>query len=148
MPRVAVAAVCFAMLLGFACCDLGRTEYGVQETPTCFVPNGRTTCGPHFSIIGSMKCGTTSLFTYLQNHPQVLPLKPNAMLNGRPILGEKEVRFFTTFNYEQALRKYGEDTFMNAYYDLFPDITPNENREYGYITGEATPMYVVRILVH
>jgi len=114
---------------------------GTLETPTCFVPSGRDNCAPYFVIVGSMKCGTTSLFSYLQNHPQVLPLKSDAKLNNRRVLANKEVRFFLDPLYSSLVQSKGAN-MINDYYDLFSEISPANNTKNGFITGEATPMYV------
>ena len=71
---------------------------------------------PNFIIIGAAKCGTSSLFAYLQQHPQVLlPYK-------------KEINFFNK-HFERGI---------NWYLAHFPAIT-----DYGnFITGEATTQYI------
>lgn len=104
----------------------------------CCIPEGRTSCGPYFVIVGSMKCGTTSLYSYLLNHHQVVPIQPNATLNG-PILANKEVRFFLDPAYTSQIKAYGYEATINKYYDVFPFISPEDNL----ISGEASPMYVV-----
>jgi hypothetical protein len=49
----------------------------------------------HFSlIIGAMKCGTTSLFKYLEQHPQICPSI------------DKEPMFFSKDNWTQGLSSY------------------------------------------
>ena len=72
---------------------------------------------PKFIIPGFRKCGTTSLYSYLINHPQVLPAV------------EKELHFFTFF--------FKQD--IDYYLAHFPGISNSNN----YITGEATPGYIV-----
>ncbi len=71
---------------------------------------------PHFLIIGATKSGTTSLWGYINSHPQVL--SPH----------KKEISFFN---------KYINCGF-NWYLSHFPSITDNSE----YITGEATPAYL------
>lgn len=71
---------------------------------------------PDFLIPGFIKCGTTSLYSYLECHPQILPAV------------EKEVCFFTHF-FEQRL---------DWYLAHFPAIPTSSD----YLTGEATPVYV------
>jgi tetratricopeptide (TPR) repeat protein len=74
---------------------------------------------PNFIIIGAAKAGTTSLFQYLIQHPQVLsPIK-------------KEVAFF------HNNQRYSAG--VNWYFSHFPSI-PEES---GFVTGEATPNYLV-----
>jgi hypothetical protein len=79
---------------------------------------------PDFLIIGAQRCGTTSLFKYLSQHPDVYPSFP------------KEIHFFTN-NYQRGL---------NWYRSHFP-IVQNNKKKTGrankeYITGEATPYYL------
>jgi tetratricopeptide (TPR) repeat protein len=73
--------------------------------------------GPSFIIIGAPKCGTTTLFEYINQHPQVLD----------PIY--KETRYFDT-----KLSQYGID----YYFAHFP-LTPEDN---SFITGESDPGYI------
>src|SRR5438874_10569218 len=50
---------------------------------------GKTMTLPNFLIIGSAKCGTTSLYSYLQQHPQVfmsIPKEPTFFGNEGPEL--------------------------------------------------------------
>ena len=70
---------------------------------------------PDFLIIGAGKCGTTSLYSYLGNHPQIL--LPN----------NKEINFFSQ-NFT-----YGLDWYLSQ----FPSITDHSD----FITGEASPSY-------
>lgn len=74
--------------------------------------------GPDFLIIGAMKCGTCSLYSYLAKHPLVLPA------------AEKEVRFF--------VNKFFFDQGIDWYLAHFPPIPPHG----GYLAGEATPAYM------
>ncbi len=74
---------------------------------------------PHFLIIGAMKSGTTSLYTYLIQHPQVV--------RGM----RKEVHLF-----DNAPRL---GFLYRAYFPLRMNL-----RDYK-ITGEATPRYITRI---
>lgn len=70
---------------------------------------------PHFIIIGAFKCATTSLYQYINRHPNILPAL------------EKELDFFD--------RQF--DNGLNWYQSHFPPV-PSEG---DYITGEATPNY-------
>lgn len=70
---------------------------------------------PSFIVAGIQKGGTTALYTYLSQHPQV-----------KPIL-QKEIHFFDR-NYEQGLRWY-----LGNF--------PVKSRS-GEIAGEATPTYL------
>lgn len=68
---------------------------------------------PDFIIIGAMKCGTTSLYYYLRNHPNIY--MPN----------EKELNFFI----EEKNFNKGEDWYYSNFNDKFM------------INGEASPNY-------
>lgn len=128
------------------------SEWGEPESPTCYVPPGRDSCAPHFVVAGAMKCGTTSMYAYLLNHPQVLPLAPGAKLNNKAVLAEKEVRFFNDPTYTQMVNKHGIDAALEEYYNLFQEIPPPSSPYFqghphrNMITGEASPMYIVRTL--
>lgn len=71
--------------------------------------------GPNFLIIGGMRCGTTSLYEYICQHPQILPAL------------KKEVQFWS-WEYAKGI---------DWYLAHFPPIT---NRQF--ITGEATPCII------
>ena len=70
---------------------------------------------PNFIIIGSQRCGTTSLYTYLAQHPQILtPIK-------------KEMDFFS----------WHFDRGIDWYLAHFPPMPVGEQ----FLTGEASPSY-------
>jgi len=122
---------------------------GRHITDNCYIPKGRTTCGPQYIISGAMKCGTTSMYAYLTSHPKVLPLNPTAKLNGKPILANKEVRFWLDPTYSSMVKSKGDDKSFYEYLDLFYPIGVSDpyfhssNMQYvDYITGEASPMYI------
>ncbi|MGB7891933.1 MAG: tetratricopeptide repeat protein [Microcoleus sp.] len=70
---------------------------------------------PNFIIIGSQRCGTTSLYTYLAQHPQILtPIK-------------KEMDFFS----------WHFDRGIDWYLAHFQPIPEGEE----FLTGEASPSY-------
>ncbi|MEG4107037.1 tetratricopeptide repeat protein [Microcoleus sp. S13_C5] len=70
---------------------------------------------PNFIIIGSQRCGTTSLYTYLAQHPQILtPIK-------------KEMDFFS----------WHFDRGIDWYLAHFAPMPPGEQ----FLTGEASPSY-------
>lgn len=69
---------------------------------------------PDFLVIGGMRCGTTSLFSYLADHPQV-----------RPPLG-KELQYFTVFH----------DRGDKWYRGHFSPLPPDEQ------SFEASPYYL------
>ena len=71
---------------------------------------------PNFLIIGAEKCGTSSLYQYIIEHPHVL----GAI--------EKEIHFFT-YNFDKGL-----DWYRSHFYPL----AQNSN----YITGEASTSYI------
>lgn len=87
-----------------------------------FSPAERTL--PHFIVIGAQKSGTSSLFVYLRQHPQIV----------RPIF--KEPYYFDR-HYDKGLDWYGRN---------FPARSTIErlNDRYGrpHLTFEATPTYV------
>lgn len=87
---------------------------------------------PNFLIIGAGKSGTTSLYHYLKQHPQVYM---------SPV---KEPKFFAVEGKELDFRgpndeismNRGSITDINAYQSLFHDVT-NEKA-----IGEASPLYL------
>lgn len=89
---------------------------------------------PHIIVIGAPRSGTTSLYRYLQQHPQVCmsPLK--------------ETRFFAhageTVDYRGPADAYAynRNTVTDAadYRRLFADCAPGQR------TGEASPVYLYR----
>ncbi|NEP09405.1 MAG: tetratricopeptide repeat protein [Symploca sp. SIO2C1] len=82
------------------------------------LPTEQHLSAPNFIIIGQPKCGTSSLYSYLTQHPQILPAI------------EKEIRFWSFKpNFEKGL---------DWYLAHFPAIAS----EQGLITGEATPGYL------
>ncbi|WP_413275998.1 sulfotransferase family protein [Floridanema evergladense] len=74
---------------------------------------------PNFIIIGAQKCGTTSLYQYLIEHPQIVPGS------------QKEVHFFD-LNFAKGLDWYRQQ---------FKPLSQ------GLITGEASPYYIFHPLV-
>jgi len=75
---------------------------------------------PEFLIIGAQRCGTTSLYRYLDQHPQVIGAAPS-----------KGVHYFD-MNHERSLRWYRAH---------FPT-TRRRQRAGRAVTGEASPYYV------
>merc|ERR1712137_956955 len=134
------------LLLSF---DLCRSQVvsnvypeGKLISPHCYLPGNRSTCAPSFIVIGSMKSGTTSLYSYLINHPQVNEIPSTARLNNRAILADKEVRFFLPNVYDPSVKKNGIKAAVNEYLDVFSPIKPPTSSDDVFITGEASPMYV------
>jgi hypothetical protein len=69
---------------------------------------------PNFFVLGAAKCGTTSLYRYLNEHPEVFMATP------------KETHFFD-LNYENGMSAYWEQYFAQYRFEL--------------AVGEATPSY-------
>jgi tetratricopeptide (TPR) repeat protein len=78
---------------------------------------------PNFLIIGSGKCGTSSLYQYISQHPQVLPAIT------------KEIGYF------DVNRRYRNG--INWYLSHFPQMMEQDH----FLTGEATPSYLYRYQV-
>jgi len=78
-----------------------------------------------FLIIGVQRGGTTSLYNYLGQHPDVAPATT------------KEIHFFD----------HNFDKGVDWYYDKFPSISKNLKKGKFPITGEATPYYIFQPLV-
>jgi len=73
---------------------------------------------PDFIILGAQKCGTSSLYSYLSYHPQVIPAS------------RKKVHFFDN-NFDKGAQWYRKH---------FPSVVRMVSGEY--ITGEASPYYL------
>jgi len=76
---------------------------------------------PDFLIIGAQRCGTTSLYRYLEKHPQVIGAAPS-----------KGVHYFDV-HHERSLRWYRAH---------FPTRRRRERVVKRAVTGEASPYYV------
>ena len=96
----------------------GKMPVPQEETGKMPVPqnwNLKPVKVPNFIIIGCQRCGTTSLYTYLAQHPQILtPIK-------------KEMDFFS----------WHFDRGIDWYLAHFPPMPPGEQ----FLTGEASPSY-------
>ena len=79
---------------------------------------------PNFIIIGAQRCGTISLYNYMIEHPQILPV------------ARKALHFFNWVS-KSGNKKKAEG--VDWYLSQFPTIP----REQNLITGEATPDYLV-----
>ena len=83
---------------------------------------------PNFIIIGAMKAATTSLYTYLKQHPDVF------------MTNIKEPMFFNNFktvdNYILKGRKGNKISTLKEYYALF------DNAKNEIAIGEASPAYI------
>ena len=75
---------------------------------------------PDFVIIGAQRCGTSSLYSYLIEHPQIAPAT------------RKELHYFD-LNYAAG------DEWYRSQFPQFPD-TPFDGRLT--VTGEASPYYL------
>lgn len=72
--------------------------------------------GPDFFILGGMKCGTTSLFNYIGQHPRIAPP------------ADKELHYYDIHVYQGRT--------LAGYIAQFPE------REAGVLSGEGTPFYL------
>ncbi len=103
----------------------GKTEHA--KIRVISYPNsGRTWLRalPDFVVIGSHKCGSSSLYYYLSQHPQILPA------------AVKEVHFFDG-NFEKG------PLYYRAYFPLRSEIDDRKKQlAKTVITGEATPNYL------
>ena len=126
---------------------------GEHHSDNCWVPRGHESCAPRYIIAGAMKCGTTSLFQYLTQHPDILSLKSFVLdpSDPAPVTAEKEVRYFIDPMWSTLKFKYGQDKSVSLYLNLFEEIPspnivphpdPDVEKNRGKITGEATPMYI------
>jgi len=73
-------------------------------------------------VIGAQRCGTTSLYNYLIQHPKIIPAS------------SKEIHFFDKF-YDLGLSWYQEQFKKNH-----PNFSSDKLNEF--LTGEATPAYL------
>lgn len=83
---------------------------------------------PQFIIIGAQKAGTTSLYTYLTQHPNVRPAH------------QKEVHFFD-LNFTQGLNWY-RSNFSTRFRQISETLKGKP-----FITGESSPYYLLHPLV-
>lgn len=98
---------------------------------------------PSFLIIGGVKCASSSLYRYLNEHPQILPCKtkePGYLNNRNPfklIAGYKNyINLFPKIDQKEVVANWleiGEDFKMKA--STFTKRIDNSRK---YITGEAT----------
>ncbi|MGV7223245.1 MAG: sulfotransferase domain-containing protein [Nitrospinales bacterium] len=79
---------------------------------------------PDFLIIGAMKCGTTSLYHYLIQHPDIYPAY------------FKEIHFFDN-HYHEGFKWY-RSRFPTLFYKHYTI----QVRRRNFITGEASPYYM------
>ena len=86
---------------------------------------------PNFIIIGAAKSGTTAIYHYLKQHPQVY-MSPVKEANFFALEGDK-LQFFEPFAYPSE-RKPADN--IEAYCELFEDVTSE------IAIGEASPWYL------
>src|SRR5262245_58548097 len=79
---------------------------------------------PHFMVIGAQKSGTSSMFTYLKQHPQIF----------RPAF--KEIYYFDR-HYDRGLGWYGANFPSRA-----AIARRNDHRGRAHLTFEATATYI------
>lgn len=93
---------------------------------------------PGFIIVGAQKCGTTSLFKYLMQHPQIAEIKGNDN-SSHSDLETKELRYFNG--------NVTQDTFT-TYLKHFvtkqdvSNLVANNTKIRPVLTGEASPGYM------
>ena len=83
---------------------------------------------PDFLIIGAQKCGTSSLYYYLTQHPCVTPAQ--AFIDSR-----KETRFFTR-HFSRGTTWYRRHFPLAVHKHFFETL-----QRHRLLTGEATPSY-------
>jgi hypothetical protein len=83
---------------------------------------------PNFIIIGAAKCGTTSLFNYMTQHPNIYPAL------------WKEIYFFDRYFTRES--QWYRANFPTKFYKSLINF---KNKKF--ITGEATPTYIHHPLV-
>ena len=82
-------------------------------------------CKPDFLIVGAQKAGTSSLYYYLSQHPQILPAK------------KKEVHFFD-HRFDRGLHFY-----LNSFFPRKRErANLSKKLDLPVITGEASPYYL------
>lgn len=100
--------------------EFGTVDRKDCRHPPCDINTNNGWCRPGFLIIGAGKCGTSSLYHYLNGHPRILPAI------------EKQIHYF---KYHDSRRP------LEWYYGNFP--TPLSFLEHGgLVTGEASPGYL------
>ena len=82
---------------------------------------------PDFLIIGVMKAGTSSLFSYLSQHPNIVPSI------------KKEIHFFDGGNFTNQYNHEKGQLWYRSYFPL------KIKKQFGYLTFEATPKYIYHL---
>ena len=120
--RAAAAAAAVAVVAAIAAAarsEAAAAPPGLKRRPLPYRdrPCDARGCKPSFLIIGVGKCGTSSLYYYLQAHPKVKAARA------------KQLQFFD--------HAYNAQRFATSYLKSFPSsLMPGE------VTGEASPGYV------
>lgn len=94
-------------------------------------------------IIGAMKCGTTSLFDILGQHPEISPSKikePGYFASDRP--GESLSEYLGLWNWDSTIHKYALESSVS--YTQFPFIKGVPERISRTRLGEYRFIYVMR----
>ncbi len=78
---------------------------------------------PNFIIIGAGKCGTTSLYNYLHQHPQIY------------LCPQKETYFFVPEHIRSKFKPWGAITNFDDYANLFKDASKDS------VVGEISTTY-------
>lgn len=94
----------------------------VVKSYRCLTKNLRSR--PDFIIIGARKCGTTSLYSYLVQHPSILPAL------------KKEIFYFSHY-YNK-----GEAWYRSHFPTTIERWMVEKLRRQDVVTGEATPCYI------
>lgn len=79
---------------------------------------------PSFILIGAQRCGTTSLYWYLSEHPQIIPA------------AQKEVHYFD-FNFAS-----GPQWYANQFAKRSEEKPGKSEDQDQWVTGEASPYYL------
>ena len=104
--------------------NLGQFLAGKRAVPSYRALTCLIRVMPNFIIIGGQKCGTTSLYRYLEQHPNIV----SAL--------HKEPNFFS-MNFGQGLSWYKAHFPLSVYMYYSKKI-----RGQSLITGEASPYYI------
>jgi hypothetical protein len=111
----------------------GRVKLPFSRLKQGFMPYRHATSAnrvlPDFLIIGAMKSGTSSLFAYLQQHPQLIPSC------------KKEVHYFDGGGNPDVDKYAKGEAWYRAHFPLRGKLGS------GSITFEATPIYIFNPLV-
>ena len=82
----------------------------------------------HAIIIGAMKCGTSSLFAYLKQHPEICPsiTKEPEFFSERQSHGKRARQYSDLWNFDAAVHKYAlEGSTGYSKYPSEPNVAEN-----------------------